>query len=407
MNATRQRQILIHMEGLAWSDLRQAPLSGDLPTFAQLLSEGSSSALASALPSGAYTGPVSLASGLSPHQHGIFNPLHADSPEGPLREVTGRDWSPVWDRLTALGDRCLVFGWPLTHPIDPRLHLQVSDRFPWPSRHRQHRETLPTGSLHAPQDQLPHLSEARLPASKVDLKTFAPDLPDDASSTRIREILAADFSIHDALLTGLYSTDWDFAAVSFASLPKIIQTDSTFRTQAYQHLDRLLASLIEQLPPKTLIHLVSSQSSSKGEALWLIHGPEVKTNHRFQNAHVLEVAPTILALRGDSPDPELARKARLDFMEQVPTISARDPKFLPLPPNPPTRPWEYLLHDGRLRTPLTAKLRRNQPSITRYFQAALIGKIKSLQDEGQLEEARRKAGEFRRLFPPQTVSPAE
>jgi len=415
----RHKQLVILWEGANWEDLHPLMDAGRMPHLERLTERGAMGKLQGVTPPGV-AGVISLASGQVPCDHGVIYDLKATSPHLPAMEVTRKDWRPVWDQLTSKGDRCVEVGWPLTHPAADHLAASVSDRFSWPARRRQYRFCLPKNSMRVPSDLGKSLRECRVVSSEMgveDLKELrGPDVEMEQDRLgRLQVALASIRSVQAAALVLMEKLEWDFCALGFDGLRRLFEVSCRHgipfdeKDRLYELLDRMLGELLEKTPTDVVVHLVSASSFRKGasdrwipsnEGIWVISGPCVLPDELIHGGHVLEVAPTILALRGEEADEGMERAPRLDLLAESPVIRPRVEAGLGKKREGKRGlPWDCLLADGRILNVATPRQLQDPRLAAGLYYDRHLGELQSLIEMGEKERAFLKGRELSQLFP--------
>ncbi|YCM44009.1 hypothetical protein V2O64_22110 [Verrucomicrobiaceae bacterium 227] len=418
----RRKQLIILWEGASWADLHPLMDAGRMPHLEALTTAGAMGKVQGVRPAGV-GGIVSLATGQAPCDHGVFHDLKASSPHLPGREITREDWLPVWDQLAARGDRSIEVGWPLTHPASDHLTASVSDRFSWPARTRQYRFCLPKDSVVVPEQLEEVLRECRVVSSELGLdflKGFLgvsdeDDLPDENRLARLRVALASIQSVQAAALVLIEELEWDVCALGFDGLRRLFEVSCRHempfaeKDRFYELLDGMLGELIETAPADVVVHLVSPSSFRMGrgercfpsnEGIWVMSGPGVKPDELIHGGHVLEIAPTIWALRGEAIDAGMARSARVDLLREIPLPEVReDVESHSMKAGERVLPWDRLLVDGRTLHVATPRQLQDPKLAAGLFYDRHLGEFQSLIEMGERGRALRKGAELLKMFP--------
>lgn len=115
------RVMLIGFDGATLDLILPWVKDGILPNFARLLSEGASGPLESTVPPVTPAAWSSLATGMNPGKHGIFDffARRKDSYESYVVNARDRHGVTLWELLSQAGYRTTVFNVPATYPPDP------------------------------------------------------------------------------------------------------------------------------------------------------------------------------------------------------------------------------------------------------------------------------------------------
>jgi predicted AlkP superfamily phosphohydrolase/phosphomutase len=130
--APKQKVFVLGIDGLTFDLLVPWAQEGKLPHFAQLLEEGSSTQLVSAVPPSSPPAWTSAITGVNPGKHGIFGfikDIQTTSDGRPnLIYYTARDRraDPLWVILSERGRRSVVVNVPATSPPDKVKGVMIS-----------------------------------------------------------------------------------------------------------------------------------------------------------------------------------------------------------------------------------------------------------------------------------------
>lgn len=240
-----QRLVLIGLDGAGWMTARPLLEAGDLPNLRALMEAGSSGPLRSMSPVISPRIWTTIATGKTPHKHGIGN-FTFKTPEGKQAPVHRgmRRCKAIWNILGENGVKVAVVNWWVTWPVEKVNGIMVSDRLRLGSS-----PTYPSSSLVFP----PSLAEKLLRLVDNDPQTFERDgrsfgFPvdwlrnaplDDDLFRKMRAQYASYFTQEETIRrvgSALQSEKWNFYAVVFRMI------DVSSHTLQYQiDFDRLAA----------------------------------------------------------------------------------------------------------------------------------------------------------------------
>lgn len=122
--------ILIGWDGADWSLLDRLAASGRMPNVARLVAEGCTARLQSFVPILSPIVWTSMATGVSPDQHGVLDFQEIDRESGAVGPISGRSrrTAAIWNIASERGLRVGVVGWWATHPAEEVNGFFVSDR---------------------------------------------------------------------------------------------------------------------------------------------------------------------------------------------------------------------------------------------------------------------------------------
>jgi len=404
----RSKQLILLWESAHWADLDRLMKAGNLPHFKQLCEQGAAGKLTSVEPVSAATGAISLATGLPACDHGVFGMLKAN--EHSVEEVISTDWQPLWNLLNQDGSRCVIVNWPMTHPAPNNNNLTISDRYSWTGRH-QYRFCTPSDSVSSniPDELTTELNRSRIQPSELGNDVLADflDIPEaeleaSAEKEKLRLLIAQIYTIHAATLTALTNTDWDLGFVTHSALLDIIPLiksnglEPKHRDKVYTILDQLLGVLQQQLPEDLTIHILSSHGHTSGDiktahptGVWAMQGANVVSNRLILGAHVLDIAPTVLRIRGEVL-PDLPHQARTDLLTDLPPLAPRETQLPPASIPSQTvakKPWAHLQDDGRVCRILSPQRRFDPNLLKRVKLRTIEGRLNSLSQQLRFTEA--------------------
>ncbi|MBS0658681.1 MAG: alkaline phosphatase family protein [Verrucomicrobia bacterium] len=339
---SRHRVLLLGWDAADWRFIEPLIERGLMPTLAALRSRGTWGNLATLQPALSPMLWTSIATGLRPTKHRIASFVEPLADGSGIRPVasTSRRGKALWNIASQSGLRSLVTGWYATRPAERIAGVVVADGFeravapldePWP---------IPADSVH-PRELADTLAELRVHPGELDASALLPFVPraaeiDQQSDPRLRQLaglLAQTVSLH-AISTHLLATeDWDLAAFYYEGIDRFghdfmqchppAQPDVPARdvelygevmTGCYRFHDMLLDRLLQLAGPETTVVLLSDHgyhhdarrpSADADPLAWhrpmgmiCLAGPGVRRGERVFGAHLLDVAPTVLALLG-------------------------------------------------------------------------------------------------------------
>jgi len=330
--------LLVGWELADWEVLSPLIDGGQLPILKRLVDEGVSGPLSVPPPSIPSAQWTTIATGKRAWQHQICLPFEPNGSGVEGITAGARSARAIWEILSSQDRRSLVVGWPATHGQNfPG--VSVSDRFPIPTAPPgQPWPPAADGTCH-PAGLSRRLDFLRVSPEEIDPDTISQYIPDwrqvdqsrDPILSKLRILLAADFSYHAAITELLASEPWSFAAVRFPAIEELCrlfarhylfaETPSAkpvamFRDvvpTAYRFLDAMLGRLLEVAGPDTAVILVSpngmsarsveaftadNQAWMRPAGILVAAGPGFKQDVLVHGASALDVAPTILGWFG-------------------------------------------------------------------------------------------------------------
>jgi tetratricopeptide (TPR) repeat protein/arylsulfatase A-like enzyme len=366
------RVLLIGLDGADWNILDPLIDAGRLPHIGRLAREGVRGRLRSITPMLSPVIWTSIATGVLPGRHGIIDFLASAGPDGAKVPVTSslRRTKAIWNLLSEHGLSVGVVGWWASYPAERVNGFIVSDRVAYQlfGAHPA-REQVRDGKVYPP-DLDPLVVSltvgpetlgvgeiaryVRLPADPSSLSAEHSKLIDDlktavaAGDTYAGIGLALQEKFRpDFLAVYLESTDTVAHLFMRYAPPPLAGVDREARErfgravdEYYRHADELVGRLVEAAGPRTVVVLCSDHGFRTGDnrpltdprigygqaADWhrkygvvVLHGAPFKPRHDLQEASVLDLAPTLLALYGLPVAEDLDGR---------PILDAFDPAFL-------------------------------------------------------------------------------
>jgi tetratricopeptide (TPR) repeat protein len=367
MSATGKRVLLVGWSGAESRILQPLIDRGELPALEKLITSGVMGDLSTLSP---MVGPslwTSIATGTRPFDHGIHGSIEPCPETGDVRptSLAYSGFAPVWELLSQAGLRSHVIGWPVSHPAENQGGTCVSDAFPQ-FEQRGEIDALVQGSAVFPARLAPVLRELRVAPAEIDsdvLRLFVPRLAeiDRSRDGRVNQLaahIAEAASIQAASTWLLAHEPWDFAAVHFPTLQRIGDDFIGFQSpkyaevpqrladlygevlpSAYRLLDLMLQRLLALAGSETVVLLVSEHGYIHGTAraeagrdrnaewrpmgMLVMSGPGIRGDGLVFGGHLLQIAPTVLAVLGQSVPAHLEPVLHAAFVEGTPAPAIR------------------------------------------------------------------------------------
>jgi tetratricopeptide (TPR) repeat protein len=352
----RERNVLVlGLDGADWGIARPLIEAGRLPNLARLTREGASAKLRTITPALSPVIWTSVATGKLPTKHGILDFL-ATASDGSKVPVTSTLWRArsLWSILGDGGCPVGITAWWATWPAEPVRGYMATDRIayqlfkdqiaaPDPSdpAAEARGKTWPPGFFTeiGPLVVKPaSVTDAEI-GRFVDLRALGkPDADDRDRLDELRTVIASTRT-YEAIGTeilkrqprgfhAIYNESTDTAAHIFMSFrpPRRAEVDDRraaafggVMEAVYENADRAIGRLLELVGPGWNVVVLSDHGFKHGEdrpatdsrvskgqaADWhdrfgvlVLWGPDVRRGVRIDDASVLDVTPTILALYG-------------------------------------------------------------------------------------------------------------
>ena len=370
--ATGTKALLIGLDGADWNIIDPLVEAGRLPNLARLARSGVRGRLHSITPMLSPVIWTSIATGVQPSRHGIIDFLATTGRDGERVPVTSslRRTKAIWNMLSENGLSVGVAGWWASFPAEKVHGFIVSDRvayqlFGASVAHDQAREgkvyPAELGDLVASLTVAPETigtgevaRYVRLPPDPASLPPEQNRLIDDLKtllaagdtyttiSLALRERYHPDFQA--VYLEGTDTVAHLFMRYAPPLLPGVDRDDQQRFGRAvdeyYRHADELVGRLVAAAGPETAVIICSDHGFRTGEnrpltdsrigfgqaADWhrkygivILCGPPFRKHHDLQEASVLDITPTLLALLG---------LPVAEDMDGRPILDAFDPAFL-------------------------------------------------------------------------------
>ena len=125
MTFAKSRVFVLGLDGATFSLIRPWAQAGYLPSFQRLLANGTSAILNSTFPPKTASAWLSLATGLNPGQHGVFDFINYDVRSYTFFEKQMVKGGPraqgrtLWDVVGQQGGKVAAIGVPMTYPVWP------------------------------------------------------------------------------------------------------------------------------------------------------------------------------------------------------------------------------------------------------------------------------------------------
>ncbi len=359
--------LLIGLDGADWNVLDPLIEAGSLPHIGQIAGSGARGRLRTIAPMLSPVIWTSIATGVLPGRHGIIDFL-ASMPNGDKVPVTSglRRTRAVWNILSDAGVRVGVTGWWATYPAEKVDGFIVSDRIAYqlfgvhPARDQVREGKVYPPDLDplvqtltvAPESigvgevgRYVRLSDdpESLPAEQNKLiDDFRTLLAAGDTYARISEALAAKFrpDFQALYLEGTDTVAHLFMRYQAPPMPGVTQEESRRFSRVvaeyYRHADQLVGRMIEAAGPGTAVIICSDHGFRTGEnrpltdsrigygqaADWhrkygvvMLSGTPFRRHHEIEEASVLDITPTLLALFGLPVAEDMDGRPILDAFE--------------------------------------------------------------------------------------------
>lgn len=378
-----RRLLLVGWDAADWKILHPLIDAGEMPALRRIVESGASGDLLCAQPPVPVAQWTTIATGKRPWQHQVCHPVEKISGPNEAVAVTAsrRRSRALWEMLAQSGKRSLVVGWPATHGERTENAVIISDRFaqptvgpgikPWPP---------PPPGTYWPGEVGPRLDALRMSPEDIKADVISLYLPDwkridqkrDPRLGQLRLFLATDFSHQGAMISLLYRSVWDFAAVRFPALGAISEVFLPYCPprlpwvpepdfDIYQHvvraacrmLDRLLQQLVQAAGKDAAVLVLSGHGVRRQSAappvtgrgnndawksphgIFAARGPGFAEDALVFGATALDVAPTVLTWFGLPIGEDMEGRVLLEGFTQAPEVArvaSWEPDLAPVSP---------------------------------------------------------------------------
>ena len=337
------RVIVIAWDGADWDYLRPRMEAGALPELSGLVREGRSGKLRTIHPPLSPIVWTSMMTGRDPLDHGILDFTRYNPATRAREPITSdeRRVPAIWSLASAAGKKVAVFGMWATYPAERVEGVIVSDRL----------MSFQGGSApDAPGVVFPEERRAwaREALAKAERDVDAAALPDPARAEALRRILV-EAAVYDDLargwwqehrpdLTVVYVQATDAVGHVFASfrpprrsgvseedvaryggIPDRVYDDADLRLGAWRKLARESGARLvlvsdhgfawgdDRPAAGTSDAAATAGRWHKDDGIFVVQGPGVVASSAEDRGEAVQVAPTVLALLGVPPTPEMPR----------------------------------------------------------------------------------------------------
>lgn len=345
---TDLRILLVGLDGYDWDIAEPLMAAGRMPALTDLVRRGARARLQTIQP---ILSPViwtSMATGRSPADHGILDFLGTDA-RGNAVPVTSnlRRKKAFWNVLSDAGASVGVVGWWATWPAEPVNGFLVSDRVAYQLFEVDETKIPTTGKVYpaALWDEISPLVVRPADTSPAELQSFldaSVESPLDAQDRQLLEqfrgvqaqahtYAGIALRLHERIrprVGAYYFESPDTACHLFMRFapPRLPEIDATRQRRfgpvverTYEFHDRLLARFVEAADEKTVVIVVSDHGFRSGPArpahdsrvetptaadwherfgVFVAAGPGIRAGTEVDEASILDVFPTLLALLG-------------------------------------------------------------------------------------------------------------
>lgn len=364
--------LIVGLDALDMLILDRLRERGEVPNLERMIDEGSSGLLESLEPILSPLIWTSIATGVTPDRHGIFDFLVMD-PSGNAVPVTSRmrEVRALWNIAGARGKRVAFVGWLASWPAEDVNGIIVTDRL---SYHSADISEQNRRALCSPASYIDTAERIAAEVGPLDVETLREYI--DVTGEEFEEAAGESYDISNPTnnlrliritseiyrrvaldilkrekpdLMGVYFEETDSVGhlfVPFEPPPMPGVTEEQVKKYggaleaAYRHMDRVLGELIAAAGDEYNVIVLSDHGFKTGDArprsappprepgaarwhrlqgVLMMRGPQIKSGVTLHGASVLDITPTVLALMG---------LPVADDMDGAPLVDAMDERFL-------------------------------------------------------------------------------
>jgi predicted AlkP superfamily phosphohydrolase/phosphomutase len=255
------RAVIFGVDGLTFRILHPLIERGDLPNFRRLQQEGSEAILESKYPPLTPPAWMSLATGLKPAGHGVYDFWEFEEPpQGEKRRkahvLTRRKGGrAVWNILSELGKQVLVINVPMTYPPEPVNGIMVSGYMTPGSRGEC---TYPASFK---EELYHHIPEYLIDLEKEDVQSVEATGRPERLIDAVLQMTRHRIELTEYLLK---AKPWDFCFVAFVGADRLqhplweeIRALDDRAVAYFRLLDQGLGQILNQLTAQDTLFVVS------------------------------------------------------------------------------------------------------------------------------------------------------
>lgn len=373
-----RKVIFVGVDGGDWEIIKPMMDGGHLPNFKKIVQEGSTGPLRSMEPMLSPLLWTTMATGKPPEEHGILSFTVVEPNKGKQLPVTrmSRKVDALWNMLSDHGRTVDIIGWLATFPAEDINGFMITDRSGYLAYAGQSDGGVLAPGIISPVDKAGEIAELVVKSERLDHDDFRSIL-DVGRETFDREkvisfdkinpinnlimLYATARSYHNIAKHLLAARKPDFLGVYFEWVDAVGHLfmsyapprsewiseedyekykDVMFNTYVLQ--DRMLGELMGFCDDETVLMFASDHGFKSGSnrprlssevhgghaAFWHqpngivgLYGSGIRRGYRMENASVLDIMPTFLALEGMPQARDMLGKVLIDAFED--SLAAR------------------------------------------------------------------------------------
>ena len=364
----KNKVLLIGWDAADWKVIHELMDAGKMPTLERMVHKGTMGNLRTLNPPLSPMLWTSIATGKRPYKHGIYGFTEPRTDRDGVQPMTNisRSSKAIWNILNQQNERSVVVGWWPSHPAEPIQGAMVSDFFQKAPRKPGDAWPLQRNTIHPP-EMFEEVSPLRVHPMELTAEDILPFVPDgaeiDQSNDRrvasVMKVTAECSSIHTAATHLLESQAWDFAAIYYDAIDHYSHGFMRYRApqqgnvsdhdfKMYRHVvdmgyiyhDMMLKQLLEYADDDTTVILISDHGfhsdhlrptilpdepagpakEHRDLGIFVAVGPNIKQDHIIHQANLLDITPTILALKGLPVGEDMDGRPLTDIFVEEPAV---------------------------------------------------------------------------------------
>lgn len=338
-----KKLMLIGWDAADWKVIRPLMEAGGMPHLRNLIESGTSGNLTTLSPVLSPMLWTSIATGKRPFKHGIYGFIEPTINRDGVQPITNlsRKTKAIWNILGQNDLKCNVVGWWPSHPAEPINGVMVSNQYQRAPKSRMGDWPMLPETVHPP-GMTEELAELRFHPAELDAREMLDFVPNastidqkkDRRLDALARIIADATSIHCAATHLVDTQQWDFMAVYFDAIDHFSHgfmrfhppqldgvSDEDFDmfkhvvSAGYMYHDMMLGRMLELIENDVTVMVISDHGFHPGDlrpknlpaepagpaiehrdlGIFVMRGPNIKSNHTIGGATLLDVTPTILA----------------------------------------------------------------------------------------------------------------
>ncbi|CAI8279769.1 MAG: 2,3-bisphosphoglycerate-independent phosphoglycerate mutase [Opitutia bacterium UBA7350] len=364
----KNKLLLIGWDAADWKVARPLMEAGKMPALKRLTESGTWGNLATIQPVLSPMLWTSIATGKRAWKHGIHGFSEPCPKTGNIRPISNRSrkTKAVWNIFNQEGLKSNVIGWWPSHPAEPINGVMISNHYQQAAKPLEENWPIRPGTVH-PENLAEALKEFRVHPAELQNEHVLPFIPKAAEIDQLKDnsmgdcmkILAENAGIHAAATAVMQREPWDFMAVYYDGIdhfghrfmryhpPRLswvneedFEKYKDVIEAAYRYHDMMLDVLLQIAGEDSTVMLISDHGFEPGNlrpqttpnepagpaaehsplGIFCARGPGIKKNHEIRSACLLDIAPTLLHLKGLPIGQDMDGRVLIDIFETEPKV---------------------------------------------------------------------------------------